>query len=138
MKSQDERRRMKQIPRNPQSGPMHVPTTGFSCAKKPKDAPLPIKSQTRFKSKQGKFGLLDPTLAHGTLKLNGEEHGGTGYAPFSNAKVQPYESTKEEMLRRWIHPEFQDSIYSFGDYDSHDAVSKNRIMVPIRQYHFCV
>ncbi|KAG6477592.1 protein IMPAIRED IN BABA-INDUCED STERILITY 1-like [Zingiber officinale] len=128
MKSQEERRRMKQIPRNPQSGPMHVPATGFSCAKKPKDAPLPIKSQNRFKSRQGKFSLLDPTLAQGTLKSNGEEHGGTGYAPFSNSKVQPYESTKEEMLRRWIHPEFQDSVYSFGDYDSHDAVSKNRIM----------
>lgn len=69
--------------------------------------------------------------AKSSFKLNGEEHGEVGLRSHSNAKGQKaYEYSKDAMLKRWIHPELHDSLYSFGPYISRDAVlSKNGALV---------
>ncbi|RWW71572.1 hypothetical protein BHE74_00020677 [Ensete ventricosum] len=78
-------------------------------------------------SRQDKLGKLDPSnnsQMKSAFKLNGEENGYLGYAPHSNLKGhKPNESTKDAMLKQWLHPELQDSMYSFAGYHPRDAVS---------------
>ncbi|RRT56939.1 hypothetical protein B296_00047556 [Ensete ventricosum] len=118
------------------SGPLIVSAcTGFACTKKPKDDHPHIKPQAKSRSRQDKLGKLDPSnnsQMKSAFKLNGEENGYLGYAPHSNLKGhKPNESTKDAMLKQWLHPELQDSMYSFAGYHPRDAVvlSKNQGLV---------
>ncbi|CAL9066836.1 unnamed protein product [Musa banksii] len=133
-RSRDEHQQVKPISQgDTYSGPLIVSAcTGFACTKKPKDDHPHIKPQAKTRSRQDKLGKLDPSnnsQVKSAFKFNGEENGYLGYAPHSNSKGhKPYESTKDAMLKQWLHPELQDSMHSFAAYHPRDAVvlSKNQ------------
>ncbi|WOK99651.1 putative serine/threonine-protein kinase [Canna indica] len=123
--SRDEGRRAKQISQRdvPFSGPARVPpSSNFAWAKKSNEGQSHTRTHVRSRSQLDKSGKLDVhciSQAKTTFNLNGERTMDHGHAPYSNSKGQgSYESIRDAMLKQWIHPELQDSTYSFRNFHS--------------------
>ncbi|WOL10464.1 putative serine/threonine-protein kinase [Canna indica] len=134
-RSQNESQRVKRISQsNILSGPAHAPyCTGLACSKKANEDHSNIKSHIRSRSRQDKWGMLEASNISGTeitFKLNGEDNGDIGHAPYLNTNTNKSSGpAKDAMLKRWMHPEFQGSIYSFDAHDGRNTLSsKNRIL----------
>lgn len=147
----DEGRRFKQISHRDHtfSGPLHGPSssTSFVWAKKPKKGLSRIKSSATPRSRQDKSGTLDASnISHAksVFKWSEERNEDHGHSAYSNLKGhESYESIKDAMLKQWMYPELEESVYTFGVFHSRDMseaihgqdteISKNKILVLLNQ-----
>ncbi|CAL9043496.1 unnamed protein product [Musa banksii] len=130
----DEGRHVKQISQRglPSSGLLDVSaSTSFARTKRPKEDQRHIKSHAGSRSRQDELEKFNPSnvsQAKSTFKLNGVGNGDLQHVPYSSSKGhKPYELTRNATLKHWIHPDFQDSVYSFSAHRSQD-LSEGAVM----------